>query len=198
VATDYEHAFAAYQDSAAVGDADGGVAILVAGVPGAGKSTLAEGLARSLRAPVFSVDWMLGALTPFRLLTNENAAPVSEMMLVAAQARQLRLGLDAVLDAAGHEAASRRRYRTVAESLGGHFVGVECTCSDVALHQARVAGRDRGVPGWKPTVTWEHVLRMKARWQPWDEPHLVLDSAEQSPEEMLKRALDEVTSRRAR
>ena len=199
MATDYEHSFGVYQGLARVADAGSGVAILVAGVPGAGKSTLAEGLARSLRAPVFSIDWQLGALTPFRVLTNENASPIAEMMLVAAQARQLQLGLDAVLDALGHLAVDRRRYRGVAENLGGRFVGVECTCSDEAVHRSRVEGRDRGIPGWKPTVAWEHVLRMKARWEPWDEPHLVLDSAKQGPEEMLELALDEVrASLRAR
>jgi predicted kinase len=199
MATDYEHSFGGYQKLARVADAGSGVAILVAGVPGAGKSTLAEGLARSLRAPVFSIDWQLGALTPFRVLTNENASPIAEMMLIAAQARQLQLGLDAVLDALGHQSVDRRRYRGVAENLGGRFVGVECTCSDEAVHRSRVEGRDRGIPGWKPTVAWEHVLRMKACWEPWDEPHLVLDSAKQGPEEMLELALAEVrASLRAR
>lgn len=194
MATDYEHSFARYRGLAPAGDGEPGVAILVAGVPGAGKSTLAEGLARALRAPVFSIDWQLGALTPFRVLTNENAGPIAEMLLIAAQARQLQLGLDAVLDALGHQAVDRSRYRDVAENLGGRFVGVECTCSDEMLHRSRVEGRDRGIPGWKPTVAWEHVLRMKARWEPWVEPHLVLDSAKQGPEEMLELALDEVRS----
>lgn len=192
--TDYEHSFAAYQNLVPVDAAGTGVAILVAGVPGVGKTTLADGLARGLRAPVFSIDWQLGALTPFRVLTNENAVPIAEMMLVAAQARQLQLGLDAVLDALGHEVAARRRYRAVAENLGGRFVGVECTCSDEALHRARVAGRVRGIPGWSSTVSWEHVQRMKAQWEPWEEPHLVLDSATQSPAEMLERALAEVAA----
>jgi predicted kinase len=199
MATDYEHSFARYQALAPAADASPGTAILVAGVPGTGKSTLAEGLARALRAPVFSIDWQLGALTPFRVLTNENAGPIAEMMLIAAQARQLQLGLDAVLDTFGGAADDRRRYRAVAENLGGRFIGVECTCSDEVLHRARVEGRERGIPGWKPTVSWEHVLRMQARWEPWDEPHPVLDSAKQSPAEMLELTLEEVrASLRAR
>lgn len=137
MATDYEHSFAAYQNLVPVGEAGSGVAILVAGVPGAGKTTLAEGLARS---------------------------------------------------------AARRRYRAVAESLGGRFVGLECTCSDESLHRARVEGRERGIPGWSSTVTWEHVQRMKSLWEPWEEPHLVLDSATQSSDKMLELALAEVAS----
>jgi predicted kinase len=195
---DYERFFEAYATLTPQGAAATPVAILIAGVPGTGKSTLAEGLARGLRAPVFSMDWQLGALTPFRVLTNENVVPLAEMMLVAAMARQAQLGLDAVLDATGHEAEARRRYRTVADNLGARFVGVECVCSDETTHRARVEGRDRGIPGWKATVSWEHVLRMKSLWEAWDEPHLVADSATQPADVVLKRVLEEVAAVRSR
>ena len=39
--------------------------IVFSGLPGAGKSTLAEAAGRQLRVPVFAVDWLLGSLTPF-------------------------------------------------------------------------------------------------------------------------------------
>lgn len=38
--------------------------IVLAGLPGTGKSTLAETIGRILHIPVFSLDWLLGALTP--------------------------------------------------------------------------------------------------------------------------------------
>ncbi|MBR7834554.1 ATP-binding protein [Actinospica durhamensis] len=191
---DYEPWLTAYARLSPLPDAGTGLAILVAGVPGAGKSTLAEGLARALRVPVFSMDWQLGALMPARVLTNENVKPIAELMIAASMARQLQLGLDAILDVAACEAEVRARHQAVAARLGARFVGIECVCSDETLHRSRVEGRDRGIPGWKPTVPWEHVLRMKGRWEPWTEPHLLLDSANQGPEEMLKRALDAVAA----
>lgn len=36
--------------------------ILFSGIPGTGKSTLSENIARILHIPVFSLDWVLGAL----------------------------------------------------------------------------------------------------------------------------------------
>ena len=39
--------------------------VVFTGVPGVGKSTLADAVGRSLGVPVFAGDWLLGSLTPF-------------------------------------------------------------------------------------------------------------------------------------
>lgn len=166
--------------------------VLVAGAPGTGKSTLAEALATTLRTPVFSADWQFGALVPFGAIRADNGGPLGDVVLTALTVRQLQLGLSAILDTTGHQAAIRRRWRALAERHGGRFVGVECVCSDESAHRGRVEGRVRGIPGWPSTVTWEHVGRMQGRWEPWDEPHLVVDSAVTAPEAALRRVLDEI------
>lgn len=163
--------------------------VLLAGIPGSGKSTLADSLARRLRAAVFSTDWQLGALTPFGLLRPDNTTAVADVQLVSAAARQLQLGLPVVVDATGHLRQTRDRWRTLTENLGGDFVGVECVCTDDQLLRARVEGRSRAIPGWHSTVEWEHVLRMRGLWEPWTEPHLVIDSATDSPETAVRRTL---------
>ncbi len=156
-------------------------AILVAGLPGTGKSTLAEALAQSLRAPAFSMDWDLGTLMPFGVLRPDNTWPLSELMMVSSMARQLQLGTDVIVDGAGLRAEERRRLQAVAQALGAVVIGVECVCSDEQVHRGRLQGRSRGIPGWAATVSWEHVKRMRELWEPWEEPHLVLDSAVQTP-----------------
>ncbi|WP_030478723.1 hypothetical protein [Lentzea albidocapillata] len=71
------------------------VVVLVAGIPGADKSTLAEGVARRLRTPIFSMDWVMGSLVLARAVTDENAAEVVDLQLTAAVARHVQLGIDA-------------------------------------------------------------------------------------------------------
>ena len=164
--------------------------VLIAGIPGAGKSTLAESLARHLRTPIFSMDWMLGSLVLARAITDENAVEVVDFQLTAVAARHLQLGIDVIVDVAGHTRVDRARWRELTERLGGVFVGVECVCSDAGLHRSRVEGRSRGIPGWHATVPWQHVERMRGLWEPWEDDHLVLDSAVETPDSSLKRVLD--------
>ncbi|MDX8051587.1 AAA family ATPase [Lentzea sp. BCCO 10_0798] len=173
------------------------VVVLVAGIPGAGKSTLAEGLARRLRTPVFSLDWVMGSLVLARAVTDSNAVEVVDLQLTAAVARQVQLGIDVIVDVAGHTREERGRWRELTERLGGVFVGVECVCSDAVVHRERVEGRDRGIPGWHATVPWQHVERMRGLWEPWDEEHLVLDSAVESPEGAVLRVLELVRGLRS-
>jgi predicted kinase len=167
---------------------------LIAGIPGTGKSTLAEGLARELRVPVFSQDWQLGALVPFGALRDDNAAPLSEVALIAAVARQLQLGLSAIVDATAVSVAERERLRGVTHALDAHFVGVECVCSDERLHRERVTARSRGIPGWHATVPWTHVERMRSRWEEWSERDLLVDSAAVDAESALKQVLARIAS----
>jgi predicted kinase len=151
-------------------------AVVLCGLPGTGKSTLAELVADKLAAPSFAFDWFLGALTPFGVVRPDNAAPLGNQLMTSALARQVRAGQSAVLDAGGFEHAERARWQAITEHFGGRFIGVECVCPDEAVHRRRVESRHRDIPGWPATVSWEHISRMREIWEPWDEPHLVLDT----------------------
>ena len=53
--------------------------IVLSGLPGTGKSTLAEALARRLRTPAFAGDWLMGALKPSGILGNLDRAAHLEL-----------------------------------------------------------------------------------------------------------------------
>jgi predicted kinase len=152
-------------DSASPGA--GQALVVFAGLPGVGKSTLADAVGRELRAPVFAIDWLLGALTPFggRMFDDLWAIGLEQMTTLAF--RQLTAGQSVVLDAPGEELDVRERWQSLASSLGAAFRPFVCVCPDVEVHKARFEGRRRGIPGWHETGAWSNVLARIATFEPW-------------------------------
>ncbi len=151
--------------------------ILCAGLPGTGKSTLAEGLGRALGCPVFAKDWLEAALWRSGVGREQGSGWAGYELLTALAESQLRLGQPAILDCVAGREALRRQWRALAEQFQAGFRPVEYVCADTALHQARLAGRQRGIPGWYE-LDWAEVERVRAGYEPWEIERLVLDMAQ--------------------
>ena len=151
--------------------------VVLTGLPGTGKSTLADLLAGDVGSPAFAGDWLLGALAPHGILDG-----VARSTLLAAYydrlasliTRQLLLGQSAIVDCVLDDAAVTAWRRNVDEH-GGRLVVVECVCSDETVHRRRVESRRRGIPGWHE-VGWDHVERMRREFRPVTDKQLTLDA----------------------
>lgn len=157
------------------------VLLLVTGLPGTGKSTLAEGVAPALGAPVFAWDWMMGALTPYEQVQATLEAMdrldhrrVGWSLLWQAARAQLRRGQSVVLDGVAR-AAETTATRALAADCGVDAWVVMTTCPDPIEHRARIEGRDRGIPGWHE-LSWDDVERTRGRFEPPGDADLVIDS----------------------
>jgi predicted kinase len=144
-----------------------GTLVIVTGLPGAGKSTLAEKLARATGTPAFSGDWLMGALAPYGVLDGLERPAYLDMyynLLGTLVTRQLMLGQSAIVDClvTGDRVA---RWQAAAADHGGRVVVVECVCGDIDLHRSRVVGRRRDIPGWHE-IDWDHVERMRSEFPP--------------------------------
>lgn len=85
--------------------------ILFSGIPGTGKSTLSENIARILHIPVFSLDWVLGAMLLSNLrVQKEGYSTTAEALLTMLIQRQLMLGQSAILDTPANTVAERKRW----------------------------------------------------------------------------------------
>jgi predicted kinase len=147
------------------------------GLPGTGKTTLAEATARPKEVPVFSVAWVLGALAPFGILESEQRRPIAYGLLTMLARRQLELGQSAIIDGMTGSQRVRRDWRQLADDHAALFLPIECVCSDRELHRQRIEARQETIPGW-PDPDWSHVMEMRSDYEPWTEERLTLDAVE--------------------
>ncbi|MCW3492036.1 AAA family ATPase [Microbacterium sp. SSM24] len=151
--------------------------VIVTGLPGTGKSTIADRLAQNAGVPAFSGDWLLGAIAPTGVLDDVDRAvtmQVYEGLFEALFRRQLMLGQSAILDCLASDQLVDR-WSAVAAQAGGRVVTVECVCSDERVHRARIEGRQRNIPGWHE-IDWAHVEFMRQTTKPLTVPRLTLDA----------------------
>lgn len=160
--------------------------IVIAGMPGGGKTTMARLVSRRLGIPVFAKDRVQRVLRDHNL-AQANTGDGYYVILDMAD-EQLGLGLSCILDAT----FPLDHFRTVASEIAqrhkAKFSALYCYCSDDDIWRERMGDRVHYVPGWKP-VGWEDVTRMRAYYQPWNDNALFLDSV-RSPEENFPVALD--------
>lgn len=140
--------------------------VLVGGLPGSGKSTIARGLADALTAELLSSDRARRDRESSGRDGHE-AYEESQRSLVYAEltdraGRALRLGRDVVVDATFGREAWRRALRQLGEELHVHLTELECTVPDeVAV--ARLRGRGRGDSDATPEVR----AGLAADWEDW-------------------------------
>lgn len=149
--------------------------VVFSGIPGTGKSTLAEHAAGILMCPVFAKDRLEATLWRSDIGRAANSGFAAYELLTTLAEGQLRLGQSAILDSVATFERIRSTWRHLASAYGATFRAVECVCSDEAVHRERLDGRRRGIPGWYE-LTWKEVERVRKNYEPWEGNRLVLDA----------------------
>ena len=166
----------------------------MAGLPAAGKSSVAEGLASALSSPVVSVDPIEAALLRAGI---ERSQPTGLAAYLAAEAVAdglLALGQTVIVDAVNAVEPARQQWRALAGRRRVRLAFIEVVCSSADLHRHRLEARERGLADL-PEPTWAEVERRRAEYEPWDDRRLVLDSVTDLPSN-VKHALEFVAGLR--
>jgi predicted kinase len=166
--------------------------IVLSGLPGSGKSTVAEGLSLALSLPVFSVDPIEAAMWRGGLAKAQTGIAAYDVAITLAD-EHLRLGHSVIVDAVNPVEAPRAAWRDLAAKYRADLKIIECICADETVHRQRIEARVRDIVGM-PEIGWARVLQRRAEYEAWADARLVLDTSTKSPERLLAEARSYVGS----
>lgn len=173
------------------GGSKSGRLIVLAGLPGAGKSTLAHRLAVELPAVWLRVDTVEAALLKAGIPRSFETGLAAYVAVADLAREHLANGHDVVIDAVNGVLPARRMWRELGSEFGTEPFVVEVRCSDRVEHRRRVESRASATPPLPPP-TWEEVEDRE--YLPWTEPVLVVDTV-RPLEETVRTILASVRAR---
>ncbi|NTE86370.1 AAA family ATPase [Agrobacterium rubi] len=166
--------------------------IIFGGLPGSGKSTIAQALAQRLQATYLRVDTIEQAIR----LSNSMAAgadvgSAGYVALYRIAADNLELGQTVIADTVNRIEITRAAFRKTATDAQRAFLEIEISCSDPELHRHRAETRQSTIEG-HISPTWKDI---QARtFEPWN-ADLRIDTAVLSVEESVARIMDVIRYR---
>lgn len=155
--------------------------IILAGLPGTGKTTIARVLAKRLGAMHLRIDTIEQQIRALNA-PGFDIGPTGYMIAYAVAEDNLILGNTVVADSVNPLEITRAAWRSVAERSGTPAVEIEVVCSDKAEHRRRAETRVVDVPGLR-RPTWEEITGRA--YEDWGERPIVVDTASMSPDEIV-------------
>ncbi len=153
------------------------VLYIFSGLPGTGKTTLAQKLSTSLRAVYLRIDTIEQTL---RELYNSPVEGEGYQLAYQIAADNLQRRVNVIADSCNPIELTRTLWMGVATTAGVDYLNIEVICSDPDEHRHRVESRAVTVPGLV-LPTWEKVVNRE--YSPWSSGRLVVDTAHQSIDE---------------
>lgn len=167
--------------------------IVMSGLPGVGKSTLAEKISTELMIPIFSVDPIESAIIKAGIAKSFETGYAAYLVAEKLAEEQIKLGNSAIIDSANIEKEGKQIWLACAERLNVPLVVIDCVIKDESQHRSRLKARVRNLHGFNE-VTWEQVEERRKLHAPWKIDVLTL-KMDDNPDVNLKKALDFIARR---
>jgi len=154
--------------------------IVTAGLPGAGKSTIAEVVGNRIGAPVVSVDPIESAILSAGINADEPTGLAAYLVAETIAEAVLAGGGSVIVDAVNAVEPARDQWLRLAARQKVTIKFVEVVCSDPELHRTRLASRGRRL-AHIAEPSWHAVEQSLDEWENWSGatgavPRITLDS----------------------
>ena len=153
----------------------------MAGLPGAGKSTIGQVLGARLGFTVVSVDPIESAILRAGI-DSDQATGLAAYLVAEMQAEALlTASRGVIIDAVNAVNPAREQWVNLAERVSESLRFIELVCSDPELHRRRIEGIERSLPFLE--LTWNAVEQSLDEYAQWTGPsaavaRITLDSVD--------------------
>ncbi len=148
--------------------------VIICGLPGVGKTTIAKNLAQLIDASILSTDKIRKELISNPTYQKEERALIYDVMILLAKYLQ-QAGRNCILDATFNKEYSRNQVKNMLKVSEDQFFIVECTCPEKIIF-SRLKNREKGFSDADVSV----YQKMKKIYEPVKDKHIAVDTLQDS------------------
>ena len=160
--------------------------MIVCGLPGVGKTTIAKDLAPLINAVVLSTDKIRKELIPNPTYKKQEKKLIYNLLLIVAKYLH-QAGINCILDATFNTENSRKELRKKLGLSQEQICIVECICPDDIVI-SRLKDRKNDYSDADISI----YKKMKRIYQPIKEEHIILDTNQQSTKTNVKEIVNQL------
>jgi predicted kinase len=175
---------------------------ILSGLPGCGKTTMAELLVKELKIPILAVDDVVDAIPAQMMRHSDRFWEDMVHILLHLADSQLAWGNSVIVDSvfmgvdathAQHTWSDRRRAYDIARQRQVNFRPIYLYLSDETVWRERLARRAQLYPD-APAATWTQVAAQRQFFQAWKPNQALWVDSVQSVADNLAQVLDFITN----
>jgi predicted kinase len=150
------------------------VLVILGGLPGVGKTTIARELARQIGAMHIRIDSIEQAIRDCMPVVPPSLDEAGYRIGYAIARDNLRIGHTVIADSVNPLLITRDAWLQVGQKAQACMIEIEVICSDSHEHRSRVETRLRDISGLR-LPTWKEIISRE--YHPWNREHIVIDTA---------------------